>query len=179
MRNDVFPTGILAYTLLHAEAALREMCFIDNEFGSASDDRIDAIALRVVKATNASFAAHHRYLRVFAIRPYSKLHHRIVVEWGIIAHTTEDENGDCTDVPMQLFAPLIANLYPPSKRVQVDEDEDRVGPRRGEKLRRPKKTEASLNRQKKKVDFNVDHGDKDARDSGGEIDSHHDEMASV
>jgi hypothetical protein len=151
------------------------MCFIDNEFGSACDDRIDTISLRCVKAVNAAFAARHRYLRVFSIRPYSKLHHRIIIEWGIIAHTTDEE----IQVPMQIFAPLIANLYPPSKRVQVDEDEERVGPRRGEKLRRPKKTEASLNRQKKKTDFTTDHGDRDARDSGGEIDSHHDEMASA
>jgi hypothetical protein len=169
MRNDEFPIGILAYTLLRCEAALRNMCFIDNEFGSACDDRIDAISFRCVVIVNAAFAARHRLIRVFSIRPYSKLHHRIIVEWGIIGHTAEDG----TIIPMQPLEPLIANLYPPSKRVQVDEnEEERVGPRRGDALRRPKKTEASMARQKKRTDYSDrDLGLRDARDSGGEIDS--------
>ena len=178
MRNDDFPTGILAYTLLRCEAALRNMCFIDNEFGSACDDRIDAISFRCVMIVNAAFAARHRLIRVFSIRPYSKLHHRIIIEWGIIGHTTEDG----TVIPMQPLEPLIANLYPPSKRIQVDEDEERVGPRRGEKLKRPKKTEASMSRQKKRTNYPERDG-LDARDSGGEIDttdhSNEHEMASA
>lgn len=163
LRNEIFPVGILAYTLLRCEAALRNMCFIDNEFGSAQQAHIDAIAFRCVNITNAALAARHRMIRVFSILPSSKRHHHIIVEWGIVGHTADDG----TIVPMQPLEPLVANLYVPSKRVQ-EEEEERVGPRRGEKLKRPKKSEAVLTNKKKRRDYDGER-DLDARDSGGEI----------
>ena len=165
LRNEVFPVGILAYTLLRCEAALRNMCFIDNEFGNAEQAHIDAIAFRCVNITNAALAAQRRLIRVFSIQPFSKRHHHIIVEWGIVGHTAEDD----TVVQMQPLEPLIANLYTPSKRVQ-DEEEERVGPRRGEKLKRPKKSDVVLSVKKKRHEYDNDR-ELDARDSGGDIDT--------
>ncbi len=163
LRSEVFPTGVLAYTLLRCEAALRNMCFIDNEFGQAEQERIEAIAFRCMNIVNAALAARHRLIRVFAITPWPKRHHHIQVEWGYIPHIDEDGN----QIPMRHLEPLVANLYMPSKRVQ-EEEEERVGPRRGEKLKRPKRESRGAKKPRREYHNDLD---LDARDTGGEIES--------
>ena len=163
MRNDDFPVGILAYVLLRCEGALRNMCFIDNEHGTSMQEQIDTISFRCVNIINAALAARHRYIRVFSINPWPKRHHHIQVQWGFVAHVTDDG----VEVPMTPLPELIANLYIPSKRVQ-DEEEERVGPRRGEKLKRPKYADGSKKKPKRRYD---QERDLDATDSGGEMES--------
>lgn len=109
--------GLLAYHLLRHQSALRDMCFIDNEHGSSRTLDVVTIGDRVMARINEDLRRFSRGVRVTALTPWRDRHHHVSILWS----TTED-----------LFSPneLLANLYERSKRPE-DEDEERVGPRRG------------------------------------------------
>jgi hypothetical protein len=109
--------GLLAYSLLKHHAALRDMCFIDNEHGSSRTDDVITIGDKVMARINEDLRRFGRTIRIVALTPWRDRHHHVSVLWS----TTDN-----------LFAPteMLANLYERSKRPE-DEDEERVGPRRG------------------------------------------------
>jgi hypothetical protein len=107
---------------------LRTMCFIDNEYGDAKKDEVETLGSRVVATSNEYLSRYGRQMRIMSVVPFLKRHGHIVIEWMTLPQFDEDGNVVLTpECP-----PVVANMYERSKRPE-DEDEERVGPRRGGK----------------------------------------------
>jgi hypothetical protein len=142
LRSQPYPVGLLAYALLQTERTLRDMCFIDNEYGKVDQDNIDNAGLRSAAIVNGMLARQARQVRVVSVSPWSKRHHHIQVQWATLERV---ETEDGASIVMQMQPTLIANLYTPSKRPQEGEDEEeRVGPRRGEKLKKKRRNSKAV-----------------------------------
>ena len=154
------PVSLVAYLLLRCESALKSMCFIDNEHGETKKQEIQALAIRCLKTVNKALEARRHPIRIFSIQPWPTRHHHVEVHWSVVPSVEEMNIGNFPEVQV-----LVANLYLPSKRVQ-DDEEERVAPRRGEKLkqvfdRKPK------DRKKPRRGYDNER-EQDARDSGGD-----------
>lgn len=141
LKTQPYPMGLLGYALQHNQAMLRTMCFVDNEYGDARREEVEAAGLKVAHAVNALLSRTGRRVRVLSISPLPKRHHHIQVQWATI-ESAEDENGEPVEPKLQLQPIANLNLFPPSKRAQAEEDdgEERVGPRRGETATRKKRS---------------------------------------
>lgn len=109
--------GLLAYHCQKHLQRLRDMCFIDNEYGEKRSSDVQAISNKVRDLINSDLWRFSKDVRVISISPFPDRHHHVAITWGMTSG---------------LFATtqLVANLYERSRRPE-DEDEERVGPRRG------------------------------------------------
>lgn len=154
------PVSLVAYSLLRCESILKNMCFIDNEHGETKKQEIETLSIRCMQLVNQALEARRHPIRIFSIQPWRKRHHHVEVQWSVIPTADEMNNGNFPDIQV-----LIANLYLPSKRVQ-DDEEERVAPRRGEKLKRVPDSKPKTNKKPRRGYDNE--REQDARDSGGD-----------
>lgn len=152
--------SLVAYSLLRCESILKNMCFIDNEHGETKKQEIETLSMRCMQLVNKALEARRHQIRIFSIQPWPKRHHHVEVQWSVIPSAEEMNIGNCPEIQT-----LIANLYLPSKRVQ-DDEEERVAPRRGEKLKRVPDNKHKTNKKPRRGYDNE--REQDARDSGGD-----------
>lgn len=109
--------GQVAYQCKSELSALRDMCFLDNEYGKGRESDISRIATKVCQKINKRFRGSVKEVRVLDISPWRERHHHVSITYAAVASL---------DQPIT----FLANLYERSRRPE-DEDEERVGPRRG------------------------------------------------
>ena len=104
---------------------LKDLCFMDNEYGEARAANINLIERRVIIQINRLLSRGGQSYRLISIECCRARHHHIILTWRLLGADPQPE-------------PMLLNIYPASRRSAKvtedgeEEDDEREGPRRGD-----------------------------------------------
>ena len=103
------PVGAICRVLLPDQERLRLLC-LKRIAGRQNASDILEFQARIVSSTNSFLARHRRDFRLAWIEAHRDKQHHVSIRWVSISDGFADQ------------PPTLINLYPPSRRKNVDED---------------------------------------------------------
>jgi hypothetical protein len=105
-------TAQLANAFMPYETALRQMCFLDNQYGPRAGYEVSIFSQRVIAAINKKYADNGRRVRVLNVSPMRSCYHHIAIDFGDVL----------PDIGLASIKRVVFNLYPLSKRKVEDSE---------------------------------------------------------